>query len=180
MSRPDLSKTLSAKYFLDFYWLKDELLDFCHANNLPTSGSKVELTQRISHFLDTEEILVTPKSRQPKTIMPVSFARETVIESGWRCSQELRAFFEQELDSKFHFNGFMRDYITKNGIGHTLDEAIEGWLASKSKPKGSSEIGKQFEYNQFTRDYYMENPNASREDVIREWKTKRSKRSSEL
>lgn len=180
MSRPNLSTSLSARDFLDFYWLKNELVAFCRANNLPTSGSKAELTERITHFLSTGEVPASPQVRQPPALMPHSFTRETVIQSGWRCSQELRQFFEQELGSTFHFNSFMRDYITENGVGHSLDEAIAGWRESKSKSAGSRDIGKQFEYNQFTRDYFKANPHARREDVIREWKKKRSKRASEF
>lgn len=180
MSRPDLDSALSAEDFLDFYWLKDELLAFCRAHYLPTSGSKADLTERISHFLGTGELPASfGKPRQPKAIMPQSFTRETLIEPGWRCSQALRQFFEQELGRTFHFNSFMRDYITQRGIGHSLDEAIAGWRESKSKPAGSGEIGRQFEYNQFTRDYFKANPHANREDVVRKWKKKRSKRASE-
>lgn len=180
MSRPSLNTTLSAEEFLDFYWLKHELLAFCRAHDLPTSGSKADVTERISHFLGTGEIPASSSNpRQPKAMMPQSFTRETVIKSGWWCSQALRQFFEQELGSTFHFNGFLRKYITQHGIGHSLDEAIQGWRESKSKPAGSGEIGKQFEYNQFTRDYFKANPHARREDVIREWNKKRSKRASE-
>ncbi len=111
--------------------------------------------------------------------MPTAFTRESIIGEGWRCSQELRTFFEEETNRKFHFNGFMRDYITQNGIGHTLEEAIEGWYESKRKPAGSGEIAKQFEYNRHMRAFHLANPEASHEDAIESWKEKRSRRASE-
>ena len=57
IQRPLLDKNLDRKTFRDFYYLKEELVDFCRQNNLPVSGGKLEITERISHFLDTGEVL---------------------------------------------------------------------------------------------------------------------------
>ena len=51
--RTELNKELDAATFRSFYYLKQELADFCKENGLPTSGSKIELTDRIAYFLDT-------------------------------------------------------------------------------------------------------------------------------
>ena len=51
--RPELNKELDAITFRSFYYLKQELIDFCRENGLPTSGDKIELTDRIATFLDT-------------------------------------------------------------------------------------------------------------------------------
>ena len=51
IQRPLLDKNLDRKTFRDFYYLKEELVDFCRQNNLPVSGGKLEITERISHFL---------------------------------------------------------------------------------------------------------------------------------
>lgn len=48
--RPILSKELDSKSFLNFYYLKEELVDFCRENGLPVSGGKLDLTERIAHF----------------------------------------------------------------------------------------------------------------------------------
>ncbi len=48
--RPILSKKLDSKSFLNFYYLKEELIDFCRENGLPVSGGQLELTERIAHF----------------------------------------------------------------------------------------------------------------------------------
>ncbi len=42
--RPELNKELDGKTFRSFYYLKEELVDFCRDNNLPVSGGKIELT----------------------------------------------------------------------------------------------------------------------------------------
>lgn len=38
--RPNLNKELGGKTFRSFYYLKEELVDFCRENNLPVSGGK--------------------------------------------------------------------------------------------------------------------------------------------
>ena len=55
--RPKLNKELDAATFRSFYYLKQELADFCKENGLPTSGSNAELTDRIAYFLDTGNVL---------------------------------------------------------------------------------------------------------------------------
>lgn len=52
-----LSKEMDSETFLSFYYLKEELVYFCRKNGLPTSGGKIEITERIAHFLDTGEII---------------------------------------------------------------------------------------------------------------------------
>ena len=53
--RPNLDKELDGKTFRSFYYLKEELTDFCRKNGLPATGGKIELTDRIACFLDTGE-----------------------------------------------------------------------------------------------------------------------------
>lgn len=55
--RPVLDKKLDSKTFREFYYLKEELVDFCRKNGLPTSGGKIEITDRIAYFLDTGKVM---------------------------------------------------------------------------------------------------------------------------
>lgn len=54
--RPELNKKPDAATFRSFYYLKRELIDFCKENGLPASGSKAELTDRITYFLNTGKV----------------------------------------------------------------------------------------------------------------------------
>ena len=179
MTRPTKIVGLSGADFAAYYWLKEDLLAFCRTNGIPTSGSKQQLTERIKLFLDTGEI-AKPKrtSRSAKSAMPNTFNRETIIGENWRCNQDLRAFFEAEIGKSFHFNQFMRDFIKRDGIGQPLQAAIDGWLLSKSEPKGNSDIAPQFEYNRHFRDYFANNPNATRAEAIAAWNKKKAQRQS--
>ena len=50
-TRPPLTTQISLNDFKDFYWLKEELTKFCLENILSTSGSKLEIAERIELFL---------------------------------------------------------------------------------------------------------------------------------
>lgn len=51
--RPKLDNTLDVNTFKEYYYLKEELIDFCRKNDLQITGGKLELTYRIDNFLDT-------------------------------------------------------------------------------------------------------------------------------
>ena len=171
MTRPALDPQLSAEPFLRYYWLKNELAAFCRSCGLPASGSKQVLTTRIAKYLETGAKAVDPalahKKKAPQGQMPSTFTRTTVIGPGWRCSQALRAFFEQESGRSFHFNATMREFI-HNGQGKTLQEAILAWEKSQ-RSADKKEIAPQFEYNQHIRDYLEANPGAGLQAAIRTW-----------
>ena len=177
MSRPPLTKQTNPADFLSFYWLKEELVAFLREHQLPTTGSKQELTSRISQFLTTGSVLATakPSPKSAKVEMPPTFTRQSIIGTGWRCSQELRAFFEQEIGKHFHFDGIMRDLI-HNGSGKTLEEAIEIWQEESRKPRKEKPIAAQFEYNRHMREYFKTHPQATLQEAIQDWETKKAQR----
>lgn len=51
--RPILSKQLENDTFLQYYYLKEELVAFCRENGLSSTGGKQDITKRIEHFLKT-------------------------------------------------------------------------------------------------------------------------------
>lgn len=92
--RPELNRKLDGKTFRSYYYLKEELVGFCRENNLPVSGGKIELTDRIACFLDTGKVLETSAKR--KTTVNVGLITEdTVIEPNIVCSEKHRAFFTE-------------------------------------------------------------------------------------
>ena len=42
--RPKLSNSLAYDDFLDYYWLKEELVVFCRNSSIPSGGAKKELS----------------------------------------------------------------------------------------------------------------------------------------
>ena len=175
MSRPPLTKKISAADFRAYYWLKAELTAFCRSAGLSTAGSKPEIAERIARFLETGKRDAKASSGAKVTgKMPDRFTRETVIGQNWRCSEALRAFFSAETGKPFKFNQVMRDLV-KYGQGKTLGEALDAWQAANVAPE-RTEIAPQFEYNRHMRAYYEAHPDTTREDAIEAWKALRAER----
>ena len=101
--RPKLDKNLDGKTFREFYYLKEELVDFCRRYGLPTSGGKLEITERIAHFLDTGEV-VAAKKVQKKSQIIGNITTDTEIEPNFVCSENHRAFFKEHIGNGFSFN----------------------------------------------------------------------------
>ncbi|QGH33889.1 cytoplasmic protein [Gracilibacillus salitolerans] len=172
--RPNLSKDISIQSFKDFYWLKVELQTFCRENGISTSGSKVEISDRVESFLRTGEIkkpIKTSKlSRQIET--PIDLSLDTVITENHRCSQDVRAFFKT-LIPKFHFSTYIQNYF-KNNVGKSYRDVVDAWYEEeerKKDPTYKKKIAPQFEYNQFIRDFFADpnNQGKSRKEAIEAW-----------
>jgi hypothetical protein len=173
--RPALTSGLKSKDFLEYYYLKEELVQFCRDNGLPASGGKQELTERIATFLDTGKIKET-SSRSPvrsgKKITEIT--ADSIIEENIVCSEIHRAFFKSEIGESFSFNVAFQRWLKANA-GKTYSDAVDAYYEIKrNKDKGPKVIGKQFEYNTYIRDFFEDNKWASLDDAIRCWKYKKS------
>jgi hypothetical protein len=170
--RPNLDRNLDSKTFRDFYYLKEELMDFCRQNGLPASGGKIELTDRIAHFLDTGEALpILPAKKRASVTFEIH--KDTEIESDFVCSEKHREFFKKQIGNSFSFNVTFQKWL-KSNAGKTYQEAIAAYdQILEDRKKGRTEIDKQFEYNTYIRDFFADNPGKSLEEAIRCWKYKK-------
>ncbi len=53
--KPILNDMISVNDFRNFYWYKEELIDFCRLYHLDQRGGKMELEKRIEVFLKAGE-----------------------------------------------------------------------------------------------------------------------------
>jgi dTDP-glucose pyrophosphorylase len=170
--RPYLDNQLDGKTFRSFYYLKEELVDFCRRNGLPTSGGKLEITDRITHFLDSGKVmLVSHKSKAVKQIGIIT--EDTEIESDFVCSEKHRVYFKQRIGNNFSFNVAFQKWLKCN-TGKTYGEAIRAYyqiLEIKKKEKPT--IDKQFEYNTYIRDFFANNEAKTLDQAIKCWKYKK-------
>ena len=171
-NRPELNKELDGKTFRSFYYLKEELISFCRENKLPVSGGKIELTDRISHFLDTGKVLEASSKR--KTTVNIELITEnTKIEPNIVCSEKHRAFFIEKIGKSFSFNVLFQKWL-KSNAGKTYGDAITAYYQIlEEKKKGKTTIDKQFEYNTYIRDFFEDNQGRSLEEAIICWKYKK-------
>lgn len=171
--RPKLDKKLDCETFSNYYYLKQELVDFCKESNMPTSGSKTEITERISYFLKTGKVpSFTPKIRKTKNIQEINENIE--IEPNFVCSEKHRAFFKEKIGEKaFSFNVVFQKWL-KNNPGKTYGEAIRVYyeILQEKKTKKTT-IDKQFEYNTYIRDFFQDNLGHTLQQAITCWKYKK-------
>lgn len=126
MERPALDSHLDSKVFREFYYLKEELIDFCRKNNLSTSGGKLEVADRIICFFDTGKI-VPISTVKKKAIVNSVIYEDTKIEDNFICTEKHRAFFKEKIGSSFSFNVVFQKWLKNNG-GKTYKEAIVVYL----------------------------------------------------
>ena len=171
--RPELTTKTDANAFRNYYYLKEELVQFCRENGLPTSGSKQELTERIAHFLKTGKVL---SSSAPKkaAVTVGDITENTPIEANIVCSEKHRAFFKEKIGKSFSFNVAFQKWLKSNS-GKTFADAIRAYYQIlEEKKKGKTVIDKQFEYNAYIRDFFADNKGKSLDDAIKCWKYKKS------
>ena len=171
--RPDLNRNLDGKTFRNYYYLKEELLDFCRDNGLPVSGGKIELTDRIAYFLDTGRIQQAAAGKA-RSIHTGDITENTVIEPNIVCSERHRAFFEAKIGKRFSFNVLFQKWL-KGNAGKTYGDAIGAYYQILEEKKGQkTTIDGQFEYNAYIRDFFKDNQGRNLKDAIACWKYKKS------
>lgn len=183
VARPNLDENISLKDFKEFYWLKQELLDFCKTHGISRDGGKREIADRIYFYLSTGQV---PKKVEAKknTVDPsfnwksAKLSRETIITSSYKNGLNARNFFEREIGSHFAFNVMFMKWMKEN-VGKSLADAIVEWNRIYDLKKDQnyvSEIGPQFEFNRYVRAFVNDNPDCSVKDAIKFWKLKRAQR----
>ncbi|RAP44553.1 MAG: hypothetical protein BZ135_07900 [Methanosphaera sp. rholeuAM6] len=99
--KPILSKELSTEEFNEYYYLKEELIDFCHKEGLKSTGKRVDLEKRINKYLLNNKTMNNTMNGKKSSILS-NFSLENKI--GTISSQNNRKFFEDCKDSSFTFN----------------------------------------------------------------------------
>ena len=171
--RPILNTNLDSETFRNYYYLKEELVEFCRDNGIPTSGGKIELTDRIAYFLDTGNVKKIIKGKR-STVDVGEITENTIIEPNIVCSEKHRAFFKEKIGKTFSFNVQFQKWL-KGNAGKNYGDAIDAYHEIlEEKKKGKTKIDKQFEYNTYIRDFFEDNQGKSLEDAIKCWKYKKS------
>ena len=173
IDRPNIDNKINGDTFRSFYYLKEELVDFCRSNGIPTSGGKIELTDRIAYYLDTGKILPTNIVKRVKSITTEIINEESEIEANFVCSEKHRAFFKDKIGKSFSFNVAFQKWLKANA-GKTYAQAIIAYHQILVEKKNSkTTIDKQFEYNTYIRAFFADNKSYSLEDAIKCWKYKK-------
>lgn len=183
IQRPELNDNISLPDFRSFYWLKEELADFCKTKGITSSGGKLDLAKRIEQYLQNGTIITTAKKVTPTSKFDwkkAELSLDTVITDSYRNSENVRAFMASQIGTHFRFNLVFCNWMKANE-GKTMRDAVEEWkrirLQKKENPK-STTIDKQFEYNTYIRDFMGDNPDKSFKDAVRYWNMKKKTKDS--
>ena len=179
-NRPKLNTEISIQDFKDFYWYKEELIDFCRSENLDRRGGKIELANRIEKFLETgtrdlSKVTVSKTSRFDWNAEKLTI--ETEITDNYQNTENVREFFKNQIGEKFKFNVKFINWM-KFAQGRTLGDAIAQWISITNEmrtDKSHKLIAPQFEYNTYIRDFMKDNSDKTLQDAINCWKIKKSK-----
>ncbi|WP_160679912.1 DUF6434 domain-containing protein [Clostridium sp. C8-1-8] len=174
--RPVLSKELNPDTFLQYYYLKEELISFCKENGLSKTGGKQDISKRIEHFLRTGEKLINPIVKRKNVDVNLNeLSLDSIIEENFVCSEKHRAFFKAVIGNNFSFNVTFQKYL-KTSAGKTYSDAVNEWYKiqeAKKNNKGNSPIDNQFEYNTYIRDFFKDNSDKTLKEAIKCWKFKK-------
>ena len=166
-----LTKNLKPEEFKEYYFLKEDLKNFCRSEGLKVSGSKQDVENRIIHYLATGEMLNEPSVKQHSTDSKSEITLDSKLGENFKCSEDKRQFFENKIGKGFKFKVKFQKWLKANP-DKTYRDAIEAYyeiLNSKEKIK----IDKQFQYNQYIRDFFEDNKDKSLDDAIKCWNYKK-------
>lgn len=182
--RPILDKNIKINDFLEFYWLKKELVIFCKKVGIPSVGSKIELTNFIKEFLQTWKTISNiskPKNKLLKSTQPID--NDTIIWVEYRTYLEKKNYLQSKIGKKFHFTLHLMQWFEKNAGCKTYKDLVDEWYKEMeiiSQSGYKKPIPKQCEYNRYIRDFMSDNLDKSIKDAINFWKLKKSTRGSNV
>ena len=164
-----------------YYWLKKELVQFCHQLGVPASGRKLEILRRIEVYLKTGKVLPPERivlgapnnssaSQADGRNRKLTLATPVV---NFKSDQRTRDFFTSVIGPQFHFTAHLNQFM-RGRHDLTYGDLVKEWLAERDRRKDKSykpRIMKSGEYNQFIRDFFADPANLGKRltDAVSSW-----------
>ena len=124
--RPKLTEISTFDAFDRWYWPVEEMQEFCRNVELPYSGTKEELRNRLGRYFRGETVPRTRHVKKPSSWAKKELSIETEIDQNISFGRNVRGFFLQEIGSKFVCSSDFMNWV-KAHSGCTLGDAIEYW-----------------------------------------------------
>ena len=182
-----LTKDLTSVEFKEYYFLKEELKEFCRNEGLKVSGSKNQLEKRIIYYLDTGKSLEESKNNEKneknenlfksdlnKNHNSQEITLDSLLGENFKCSEDKREFFENEIGKGFKFKVKFQKWLKANPDKTYQDAKNAYYDIQNSEEK--TKIDKQFQYNQYIRDFFEDNEGKTLNDAIKCWNYKKSQK----
>ncbi len=114
IKKPQLTKNIDIKTFLDYYWLKIELIQFCRIYKINTTGNKSDLLKRIQYYIKTgnENIKINKPIPQIYKKDSLNLLEKNSLVLNYKNDKKTKEFFIKEIGSHFRFNEYLRSYTS--------------------------------------------------------------------
>ncbi|MEL7120938.1 MAG: DUF6434 domain-containing protein [Bacteroidota bacterium] len=178
--KPDISEIVTAEEFKKWYWLKEELVAYCKLLELPHTGKKFDLRDRIIFALENEgQLLKVSSTTKPKSRF--NWAKEkltlnTVITDNVSFGPNFRNFMKDQIGNRFSCHGDFMAWV-KSNTGKTLHDAVDQWIELENRkldPNFKREIAAYNMMNQYVRDFLADNSEKKFKDALLVWKVKKN------
>lgn len=176
-ARPKIETISRAAELRRWYWLKSELVAESKRLGIKSTGAKFTILERLCHYYESGDPLwpgeKTTTSRSKFDWHSSKLTAETVITDNYKNTQNVRRFFQNNVDPKFKFNISLMEWIQRSA-GKTLGDAAEYWQQQKSK-NAKTKIKPHNQFNQYIRDFMADNPSLGIGDARRIWAVKKQR-----
>lgn len=181
--RPKLDNNISLDDYLNYYWLKKELVQFCREVGINSEGWKLEINERIIEYLSNHTIDRKTKAKPKKKSNEVSELRlDMIVTESFKRNPRTTEFFKS-IDSRFHYSVRLNKYIRDNIGKITYQDIITEWKVEYEQKKQGIKTTPdlpQCEYNQFVKDYLADNTERKFKDAVAAWNVKKCMRGDNI
>jgi len=170
MNRPSFNNKMNSDTFNSYYWYKEELEQICRRYKLPNYGTKAELTDYITQYLEgipVNNIKSVRKIRRNSTsnLKANQITLETkLLNEGFSLNNEARKFFCRHFEvEKFSFRkpmGVMMREVEKNADTEATVADLLASLNDDKKKYTDNAEEKTYQWNNFVRDFRNDSYNS--------------------
>jgi len=161
-----------------------ELRAYCGSLDLSMKGKKMDLINRIIHFLKTGEKInlseYPAKSISKNRNNNHQLSKTALMLKGeYKNDLKTRIFFKEIIGHHFHFTAFGIDWLERRwiqGNPPTYQEFADMWSQEYEFRKIYGSIPKQeWAYINFVKRYLNDNADAARNEILNAWEIERAK-----
>jgi hypothetical protein len=165
------------------YLRMEEIREVCQKLNLPYSGRKMQLIERVIIFLSSGKIIKVPKfpavSRAVKGTVYKLAPNSLLLDGAYKNDLKTRLFFKKLIGNHFHFTAFGQDWTRERwyaGNPPTYQEFADMWVKEYKRRQENGAVPKEeWAFINFTQRYIKQNPKATKNEIHENWEKERFK-----